>query len=89
MISIIAYLVAYDYDTEAIMYITREVLLDAVPHNSTACILDIVGACNEYQEDDSIKYVDMYGYSYQGVDTLWEVDNAAILPAGKLQKGVD
>tara|TARA_R110000772_G_scaffold5454_8_gene19530 strand:+ start:3960 stop:4250 length:291 start_codon:yes stop_codon:yes gene_type:complete len=76
MFAYVALLVGYDLQTSEVIYGAVEVIVDRaeLPENTAKNIRTIVNYANSLENrDDHIEYIDMYGYSYMGAKTFWEV----------------
>ena len=74
MIGYIALLVGYDLQTSKIVYGGVEMVSDELPENNSTTIMEVVKLANNHPDKDAhLEYIDMYGYSYMGKKTIWEV----------------
>ncbi len=76
MFAYVALLVGRDVDTDQMVYGAVEIIVEEarLPDNTPQNITNIVNYANNLNSrDENIEYIDMYGYSYMGKKTLWEV----------------
>ncbi len=76
MFAYVALLVGRDVDTDKMIYGAVEIIVEEprLPENTPKNISTIVNYANNLESrDEQIEYLDMYGYSYMGQKTFWEV----------------